>query len=162
MKNNIYKKCKIIILLVLSISFSCHAQNSRFLVDSIQLINLEYVWLGAEFTLDTATISQLMDEGFVGISSSGISTKNEELKSMYLNISERQKNGHKIDSFYFDNILIKLFDSTAIVTFETVTKGRKKDIPFTNRRMRFYDVWILRNGTWKAISSQGTLISSSQ
>jgi len=119
---------------------------------------MEYAWLMAEFKLDTTTIAGMMDEKFIAIGITSISNKQQELNGIYENISERLKNNHIVDSLYLDDIHVHIFENTAVVTFISVTNGRIKEVPFTNRRTRMYDVWIKRNGNWKAISSQVTPI----
>ena len=119
---------------------------------------MEYDWLLAEFKLDTATISGMMDESFISIGTSSISTKQEELNGIYKNISQRINDKHEVDSLYLDNVDINIYGTAAVVTFISVTKGRINSVPFTNRRTRMYDVWIKRKGQWKAVSSQVTPI----
>ncbi len=136
-------------------SLQTFSQSIRDNEDMKTLKKMEYDWLIAEFKLDTATISKMMDDGFISIGASSISTKQEELNGIYQNISERMKNNHVVDSLYLDDVNIKIHDNTAIVTFISVTKGRIKDVPFANRRTRFYDVWVKKGGAWKAVSSQG-------
>jgi hypothetical protein len=86
-----------------------------------------------------------MDQAFIAIGIYSVSTNQEELNGIYKNISQRLKDGHVVDSLYLDNVTIKIHGNTAIVTFTSVTKGRIKDIPFTDRRTQFYDVWIRKN-----------------
>lgn len=117
---------------------------------------LEYDWLIAEFKQDTATIAAMMDEKFISIGLSGLLNKQEELKGIYDNIGQRLKNNHVVDSLYLDDMQVQIYNTTAVVTFFSVTKGRIKGVPFENRRTRMYDVWIKRKGQWKAVSSQVT------
>jgi len=124
--------------------------------DAEAIKKLERDWLTAEFRLDTAAIAPMMDDAFVSVNITGIANKQQELDGMYQHISQRIKENHLVDSLYLDEMRIKLYGNAAVVTFVTVTRGRIKDIPFQNRRTRFYDVWIKRKGKWKAVSSQGT------
>ena len=134
------------------------SQKTSFGGDIEKLKKLEYGWLVAEFKRDTASISTMMDDRFMSVGLTGISTKQQELDGIYQNISERLKNGHVVDSLYLDDVRIQIYENTAVVTFFSVTKGRIKEVPFENRRTRMYDVWIKRKGRWKAISSQVTPI----
>ncbi|HUM98509.1 MAG TPA: hypothetical protein PK275_11690, partial [Chitinophagaceae bacterium] len=43
------------------------SQDVNFKKDSATIRNLEYNWLISEFKLDTATISKMMDTGFISI-----------------------------------------------------------------------------------------------
>ncbi len=124
--------------------------------DEELLQKMEYDWLIAEFKNDTATIAKMMDEAFVAVGSAKIYSKQQELEGIHRSISQRMKDDHVVDSLYFEDVYIKIHGNTAIVTFISVTKERIKDGPFTNRRTRINDVWIRKNGEWKAISSQVT------
>jgi hypothetical protein len=132
------------------------SQNKSSKVDIEKLKKLEYDWIIAEFKLDTLTLSSILDESFISIDSAGILDKQQELKEVYESVIQMRKSEHFIDSIYLDNIHIQTYKNAAVVTFVAVTKGRTKDIPFQNRRTRFYDVWIKKNGAWKAVSSQVT------
>lgn len=137
---------------------SAISQISPFQKDSLMLRSMEYQWLTAEFKLDTATISKMMDDAFISIGDNSISNKHQELAGTYKNISQRLQNGHIVDSLYLDDFTIRIYGATAIVTYISVTKGRIKNVPFADRRTRIYDVWIKKNDQWKAMSSQITPI----
>ena len=123
--------------------------------DSSELIRLERKWLEAEFSLDTAFLSTLMDSSFISISDEGVKNKNDDLISMYKNIKQRQLDSIIIDSFRLDTAIVNIYKNSAVVTFVVHTFGKNKTEP-RERRTRFYDVWINRNGKWQAVSSQGT------
>ena len=123
-----------------------------------ELLDLERKWLEAEFALDTAYISTLIDSTFIGISANRISSKQEELKGMYDNISAMRKDSIFLDSLKLEDPIVNVYDQTALVTFIVHTYKKEKGRP-TEKRTRFYDVWIHRNDKWKAVSSQGTPLS---
>ena len=112
--------------------------------DKKQLLALEYNWLKAEFNLDTAYLATLMDDGFIGITASGISNKQEELIDYHRTMSQRLRDSIFIDSFRLKNSIVNLYGTTAIVTFVMHTFRKDKGIP-VQRRTRFYDAWIKRN-----------------
>lgn len=87
---------------------------------------LETEWLEAEFKMDTAKIARMMDHRFMGISGATLSTKQEELNGIFGNIRQRQKEEHFVDSFDLKDFQIKFYNSTAIVTFICVSKGKSK------------------------------------
>ena len=126
--------------------------------DKNQLLTLERKWLTAEFALDTAYLSSIMDSTFMGISGAGIESKKEALSGMYTNISQRLKDSIVIDSFSLENTMVNFYENSAVVTFIVHTHGRNK-LAITERKTRFYDVWIKRKGKWKAVASQGTKVS---
>lgn len=119
------------------------------------LLLLERKWLEAEFALDTAYISSLLDSTFISISADHISNKQQELKGIYENISAMRKDSIFLDSMKFEEPLVHIYDNTAVTSFivHTYKKDRGRT---TEKRTRFYDVWIKRGEAWKAISSQGT------
>lgn len=126
-----------------------------------ELLLLERKWLEAEFALDTAYVSTLMDPTFIAISANRISTKQEELKGMYDNISAMRQDSVFLDSLNLENAVVNVYGNSAVVTFIVHTYKKEKGIP-TEKRTRFYDVWINRDGEWKAVSSQGTTLTQNQ
>lgn len=129
--------------------------NNNTANDKEQLLQLEYNWLKAEFALDTAYLSSLMDSTFTSISDEGVHNKQKCLESMYNNISQRLKDSIVIDSFNFENTVVNLYENAAVIILTVHTHGKNKGV-LRDRKTRFYDVWIKRNGEWKAVSSQGT------
>lgn len=124
-----------------------------------ELLSLERKWLEAEFALDTAFISTLIDSSFVGISPNRISNKQNELKGMYDNISAMRTDSIFLDSLKLEDAVVNIYENSAVVTFIVHTYKKDKGKP-VEKRTRFYDVWINRNGKWKAVSSQGTTVNS--
>lgn len=124
-----------------------------------ELLSLERKWLEAEFALDTAYLSTLLDSTFIGISADRISNKQEDLKGMYDNISSMRNDSIFLDSLKLEEEVVHIYDNSAVVTFIVHTYKKEKGRP-TEKRTRFYDVWINRNGKWKAVSSQGTAITT--
>lgn len=120
-----------------------------------ELLSLERKWLEAEFALDTAYISTLIDSSFVGISPNRISNKQDELKGMYDNINAMRKDSVFLDSLKLEDVVVNIYENSAVVAFIVHTYKKEKGIS-TEKRTRFYDVWINRKGKWKAVSSQGT------
>ena len=71
-------------------------------------------------------------------------------------MSQRKRNMHVVDSLYFEDWHVAIYGQTAVVTFISVTNGKIKGVAFNERRTRMYDVWIKKQGSWKAVSSQVT------
>ncbi|MDB5202932.1 MAG: hypothetical protein JWQ27_2341 [Ferruginibacter sp.] len=136
-----------------------YAQDRARTADIATLEQLEFNWLSAEFKRDTVTIARMMDEQFISVGLADISSKQQELDGIYAHITARQQKEYVVDSLFLDSFRVQFFDSTAVVTFFSVTSGRNKGVPFYNRRTRIYDVWMKRAGQWKALSSQVTPVS---
>jgi hypothetical protein len=122
------------------------------------LLSSERKWLEAEFALDTAFISTLLDSTFFSISAEHISNKQQEITGIYNNISSMRKDSIFFDSLQLEDAIVNLYENMAVVVtvFHTYKKDKGKPI---QKRTRFYDVWVNRNGVWKAVSSQGTVLS---
>ena len=123
----------------------------------LHLLSLERKWLEAEFALDTAAISLLLDPGFISITGSDTSNKQQELKGIYEKMSSMRKDSIFLDSLKLDEAIVNIYENVAVVipVFHTYKTDKGKP---TQKRTRFYDVWINRNGSWKAVSSQGTVL----
>lgn len=133
-----------------------HSVNSEKV--KAELLSLERKWLDAEFKLDTAYISTLLDSTFIGISADRISNKQDDLRGMYDNIRAMQQDSIFLDSLTLEDAVVNLYDNSAVVTFIVHTYKKEKG-KTTEKRTRFYDVWIYRNGEWKAVSSQGSVLT---
>jgi hypothetical protein len=154
-------------ILLMAILFGCTGTDSNNKTEpgrtsnskaSEELLSLERKWLEAEFELDTAYIATLLDSTFIGISANRISNKQEELKGMYDNISAMKQDSIFLDSLNLEDAVVHHYDNAAVVTFIVHTYKREKGRS-TEKRTRFYDVWINSNGEWLAVSSQGTTLT---
>jgi len=155
---------RIVFNIFLIFLFGCDQMESKKSKDSFtaenirkELLSLEQKWLEAEFALDTSYISTLLDPSFIGISADRISGKQDELKGMYDNISGMRKDSIFLDSLKLEDAVVNVFDNSAVVVFIVHTYKKEKG-KSTQKRTRFYDVWVKRDGKWKAVSSQGTTI----
>jgi hypothetical protein len=118
-----------------------------------QLLQLEHQWLEHEFTADTAFLSSIIDSTFICITETKIFNKPEILEKMNVNKNFRTRNDIVIDSVRLENAVINVYGNSAVVTFIDHTYARKQGIPLESK-VQFYDVWIKRDGQWKAVSSQ--------
>lgn len=133
------------------------SQNSSPEEIKEELLSLERNWLEAEFKLDTAYISTLIDSTFTGISGNHLTNKQQELDGMYNNISAMRKDSVFLDSLKLEDGRMNLYENTAVVTFIVHTYKKDKGLPI-EKRTRFYDVWVNRDGKWKAVAAQGTVV----
>ena len=116
------------------------------------ILQLEHKWIHAEFTQDTAFIARILDQRFMAIEPDGIANRQEEISDVFKAIDEFKKNSRSIDSFELKDMVINLYDHTAVVTFICMTYGKYKGVPFT-WKSRFYDVLVKRNDSWKGVAS---------
>ncbi len=149
----------IFLLLPLFFNFCANAQMNLEIInkEKHQILSLEHDWLSAELRLDTAFIASLLDPGFIGISEYGVHTRQEELEDMYNAMTQRRKNNIRIDTFEMYNGVVNLYANTAVVTFIMITNRNENGVA-TQRRTRFYDVWVKKDDRWFAVSSQGVTV----
>ncbi|MEO6611444.1 MAG: GNAT family N-acetyltransferase [Chitinophagaceae bacterium] len=158
MRKPIKKMQPLLFYMLLFFLLACKNRSYTDKVDEkSELLSLEYKWLEAEFSLDTAYLSSIIDSSFIAVSEGKIHNKQEDILDMYTNISQRIKDSIFIDSFKLENTLVNLYGNTAVVTFVVHTNGSNKTMP-TERWTRFYDVWVKRDGKWKAVASQGSKV----
>jgi len=158
---------KLLLILFMFVLFGCNqsdsgesiAHTSSGEIVKAKLLSLERQWLEAEFALDTAYLSTLLDSTFINISANRVSNKQEELKGIHDNITAMRKDSIFLDSLKLEDATVNLYGNAAVVTFIVHTYKKEKG-KSTQKRTRFYDVWINRNGKWKAVSSQGTVVNN--
>lgn len=95
----------LLLICICNISLSQSQIQASVNQSATHLLSLERKWLIAEFALDTAYLSSLMDSTFTSISDEGVHNKQQCLQSMYSNISQRLKDSITIDSFNFETQL---------------------------------------------------------
>ena len=132
-----------LLTLFVFVLFSCSqvdSNNANFSDDKLndkikqELLSLERKWLEAEFALDTAYLSMLLDSTFTGISANRILNKQEELKGMYENISAMRQDSIFLDSLKLEEAVINVYDNAAVVTFIVHTYKKDKGTPVEKER----------------------------
>lgn len=64
-----------------------------------------------------------------------------------------------LDSLELSDLRVRIEGNTAVVTGVNSSKGRdEKGLPF-DRRSRFTDVFVKRDGRWQVLATQGTVIA---
>lgn len=160
--NKSFSECIVLSLFICFVSCNSLVKEKKIPAEHIiqtkqHILSLEKKWIEAEFALDTSYISNLLDSTFISISANRISNKQEEIRGIYANMSAMRKDSIFLDSLKLEDGIVHLYGNTAVVTLITHSYKNDKGRP-TEKRMRFYDVWINRNGEWKAVSSQGTVV----
>jgi len=156
-----YKCGTILLIAILSaqpfLVFAQKTKNIDVATIKQQLLSLERKWIEAEFALDTAYVSSLMDLTFQSVNADQILNKQQELDGIFKNISSMRRDSIFLDSVKLEDASVKIYDNTAVAVFIVHTYKKEKGRP-TEKRTRFYDVWINRNGKWLAVASQGTKV----
>jgi uncharacterized protein (TIGR02246 family) len=66
------------------------------------------------------------------------------------------------DSFDTEDLAVRVYGETALVTGRTVPKGRDSKGQAITGKFRFTRVWVRRDGRWQVVAFQGTRIDPSR
>jgi len=115
-----------------------------------KILALENAWAQAAQIKDVKAMDTLLDDAFLNVAPDGrLMTKADVLADV---------KSASVQQFVNEAMTAKLHGNTAIVTGIFRMKGIKDGKPYLQRG-RFVDVWIYKNGSWVAISSQATPIA---
>src|SRR6516225_11731743 len=92
------------------------------------------------------TINRLLADDFSGTTDDQIYSKADAIEDV--------KSGTH-ESLDLDNIKVRLFGDTAVVTMGQNEKSRHGNTDFTGHYL-FTDVWAKKNGQWFAVASHGS------
>jgi hypothetical protein len=112
------------------------------------ITNLENQWVGAIVKKDTATIDRLLADDFSGTTDDQIYSKADAIEDVKTGTHE---------SLELDNIKVRLYGETAVVTMGQTEKSRHGDKDFSGHYL-FTDVWARKNGQWIAVASHGSRV----
>jgi ketosteroid isomerase-like protein len=110
------------------------------------ITRLEHEWVSAIVKKDTGTIDRLLADDFSGTTDDTIYSKTDAIEDVKTGTHE---------SLDLDNIKVRIFGDTAVVTMGQTEKSRHGDADFSGHYL-FTDVWARKNGTWFAVASHGS------
>jgi ketosteroid isomerase-like protein len=114
------------------------------------LTAMENAWPKAVAKRDTAMFERTLAPEFVYTEDSAFISRKDLISGMVAG-PDTVMSGNNEDMKVHD------FGNTAVVTGILVLNGRGKDGPF-NRRYRFTDTWMKRDGKWQLVAAQDYLI----
>jgi ketosteroid isomerase-like protein len=100
---------------------------------------------------DLAFLERILDRDFVHYRPHG----NVENRAQYL--EDRKSDRVHFDSLIADDIKVRLYGDTAIVTYRSAAKGKDQDGAIDEQR-RWTRVFLRKGGRWQLVESQGTAI----
>jgi hypothetical protein len=113
------------------------------------LMALEEGWARGVVRRDTAMFGRLLDPRFVYTEDTTVMDKAQVIASI--------RDGDRVDRAANADMVVHDHGSTAVVTGILRLEGRSKEGPF-DRRYRFTDTWLRRNGAWRMIAAQDCLM----
>jgi len=95
---------------------------------------------------DAATIQRMVADGYVLTNSrGGYDTKADDVKAA-------QNKDVVFSTFRNENMKVRIFENTAIVTGTTIVKGRAKDGSTVDLAVLFTDTLVKMNGRWQLVA----------
>ena len=104
----------------------------------------------ANIKKDRATIERLTADDFIYIHSNGSVTNRAQ------EIAETLAPGTTWTNSKIDDLRVRVYGDTAIVTGLNTLSGSAKG--YVTGARRFTDVWVRRNGQWRTVGGQSTVV----
>lgn len=115
--------------------------------DTRELLRLEDGWASALVKRDTVTFKRLLADGFVY-------TENDQVMDRAAVLESVSRGSDTVEAAHNEAMQVHRYGTvTAVVTGWLVVKGRGASGPF-NRRYRFTDTWVKREGRWQIVAAQ--------
>lgn len=141
--------CALMILAVALLPVCAQDQLSESEARS-KILALENAWARAAEIKDVKSLDTLLDNAFLNVAPGGrLMTKADVLADV---------KSASVQQVVTEAMSAKLHGNTVIVTGIFRVKGIKDGEPYLQQG-RFVDVWMYKNGSWVAISSQATPIA---
>jgi ketosteroid isomerase-like protein len=148
-------KLMLVTLMILPLlAFGQAKQQSPANVEQ-QLTKLENDWMNFTLKRDVASLDRLLADDLTSITPEGkLNTKAQELADV--------KSGDYAPTAATNkDMKVRVFGNTAIVTGVTAIKGKAKGQDISGD-YRFTDTWVLRDGRWQCVATQGSKIAAAK
>jgi ketosteroid isomerase-like protein len=132
------------------VAASLPAQQPTRTPDERAVLDLEEAWAKAVVKRDGATFKRLLAPGFVYTEDARVMT-GEELTREVVSGTDTVTEARN------EQLRTHPFGNTMVVTGWLVLRGRGGGNPF-ERRFRFTDTWVKRNGQWQIVAAQDYLV----
>ena len=111
------------------------------------------LWADAVTKKDPTVLDPVVADDFVGTSSKGKEHTKKEMSAAM------KADTDTYSSAQDDNVKVHVFtDKVAIATGTTTEKGKDEDGKEFNRKYKWTDTWLERDGKWQIIASQSARI----
>ena len=114
------------------------------------LLQLEDSWATALVKRDAAVFRRLLAQGFVY-------TEDDKLMSREDVLREVASGSDTVTAAHNEDMVVHEFGTTAVVTGWLIVQGHGSAGAF-DRRYRFTDTWVKRNGSWRIVAAQDYLV----
>lgn len=146
-----------VLLLVVASVFAAtapvHAQRAQS--DQDVLIELERTWNAAVYDKDLEFIDSILADDYTATYEDGdVGDRAKELKLV-------AEFNQQVESAIQDDFSVRVYQDAAVVRFTLHLIGIKQG-QRTALDLRYSDVWIVRDGRWRCVSSQSTRVEARQ
>lgn len=114
------------------------------------LLRLEDSWATALVMRDVAVFRRLLAPGFVY-------TEDDKLMSREDVLRDVASGSDTVTAAHNEDMVVHEFGTTAVVTGWLIVQGHGSAGAF-DRRYRFTDTWVKRNGSWRIVAAQDYLV----
>ena len=145
-------------LIVAGVSFataqSKHAPNQKPNKIESELMRLERDIGAANVRRDKAFFERIEADEFIFTDSAGgLTTKADDIASL-----DKPAGEFKLVSYDVDDMKVRVYGDTAVVTGRTTTKLQSQDREVINRS-RFTDVFVKRDGRWQLVAGHSSRLT---
>ena len=128
---------------------SARTKESQATATARTLIDLENGWARGVVRRDTALFQRMLDPRFIYTEDAVVMDKPELIKAI--------RDGDRVESASNSDMVVHDHGGTAIVTGILRMRGTAASGRF-DRRYRFTDTWMRKNGQWRIIAAQDYLM----
>ncbi len=115
-------------------------------------MQLEHEWVQVGVNHDVSVLERIEADDIIFTAFDGsLSTKAQD-------IADVTSGALKAESASVDDMKVRIYGDTAVVTGRVTTKGQYKGKDISGQ-FRFTDVFVKRNGKWQAVASHGSRIT---
>jgi len=150
------KQIIIFAVLTLTLSLSAVAQTSKQMSSNGKvekaIRQLENENREATLNNDAKAIERLLADDWMNTNADGTVTTKAQLMELL------KSNAFKFASIEYDDVLVRVYKSAAVVTGRSTTKRTGQDNKTVTRQVRFTRVYA-RDGRWQVVAAQSTPIT---
>jgi ketosteroid isomerase-like protein len=142
--------CALVILVTTAAAVGA-SQTSRVQSDQEILIGLERRWNESVYSKDIDFIDSILADDFTATYENG--ETGDRRKELQLVADFNQQ----VESAIQDDFVVRVYRETAVVSFTLHLVGIKQGAR-TGLDLRYTDVWVMRDGRWRCVSTHSTRV----
>jgi ketosteroid isomerase-like protein len=131
----------------------CASQRTPAKSDQETLVELEQRWNEAFYRKDVSFIDSVLAAEFVATYDDG--SRGDKAKEL----AQVAEFNQRVESAVQDEFVVKIYGDTAVVWFTLHLTGVKQGQP-AEVTLRYTDVFVVRDGQWRCVSSQSTKVAA--